>query len=74
MGRFTSEGSPISPVCDSPESLATWLADNGASSFGSSTATYDQWLGMIKAGWAPSAVSSSNGMQSGVEYAASLVK
>ena len=68
MWETTSEGSPISPVCKTPEALAAWLADNGASSFGSCTATYDQWLRMIKAGWAPSAVLSSKGMQSGVEF------
>lgn len=40
----TSEGSPISPVMDSPESLARWLTDNNASAFANMGATYDQWL------------------------------
>ncbi len=54
MYEDTTEGTPISPVCETPEQLARWLADNRASSVGSSTATYEQWLATIKAGWAPS--------------------
>lgn len=70
MYETTSEGTPISPVFDTPEILARWLADTGASSFGSSTATYDQWLSMVQAGWAPSAVVMGNVLQSGVEFVA----
>ena len=66
MYEDTSEGTPISPVMESAEELARWLADNNASSFGSSGATYDQWLGMIKAGWAPSMVISGGEIKSGV--------
>ena len=66
MWETTSEGSPISPVCKTPEALATWLADNGASAFGRETATRQQWLRMIQAGWAPSMVADSNGLRSGV--------
>lgn len=51
-----SEGSPISPAFETPEELARWLTDN---SFGSMTATYEQWLGgyedehvSIPSGWA----------------------
>jgi len=51
-----SEGSPISPVFDTPEKLARWLADTGASAFGYETATYEQWMCMIDAGWVPTAV------------------
>lgn len=71
MWEITSEGSPISPICDSPEDLAQWLADNGASASGSLTADYETWLKMIRVGYAPSAVfSESRGMQSGVEFIA----
>ena len=70
MYETTSEGTPISPVFETPEELARWLADTGASSFGSSTATYEQWLSMIRAGWAPSAVATSEGVSSGVEFVA----
>lgn len=57
MWETVTEGSPMSPVCESPEALARWLADNKASAFGSQTATYEQWLAMITGGgWAPSAM------------------
>lgn len=67
MYETTSEGTPISPVMETPEELARWLADNGASSFGSNTATYEQWLRVCKGGWAPSAIMDSRGFRSGVE-------
>ena len=47
MWETVSEGSPISPVFESPEFLAKWLADTNASSFGRMTCTYGQWLKMI---------------------------
>ena len=67
MYETTTEGTPISPSFNTPEELAQWLAANGASSFGSSTATYEQWLTVCKGGFAPSAVLSSSGLKSGVE-------
>jgi hypothetical protein len=67
MYEDTSEGTPISPAFATPEELARWLADNGASSFGSNTASYEAWLSTIKRGSAPSAIFSSAGLQSGVE-------
>ena len=72
MYEDTTEGTPISPAFETPEELAKWLADNGASSFGSSTATYEQWLPVCKRGWAPSLVFSSKGLQSGVEAISDL--
>lgn len=67
MYETTSEGTPISPAMETPEQLAQWLADNKASAFGSETATYEQWLRMIRGpGWAPSAVFDSKGLRSGV--------
>ncbi len=50
MYEDTSEGTPISPVMDSPQKLARWLADTNASAFADEGATYDQWLSMINAG------------------------
>ena len=47
MWETTSEGSPMSPVFASPEDLATWLAETGASTFGSSANTRDGWLKII---------------------------
>ena len=68
MWETTSEGSPISPVCETPEALARWLADNKASTFGSDTTDYDTWLRMIKGtGWAMSMVADEKGLRSGVE-------
>jgi hypothetical protein len=68
MYEDTSEGTPISPAFETPEELAKWLSDNSASSFGRWTATYDQWLGLIKGpGWCPSMVSDGTTIISGVE-------
>lgn len=67
MYEDTSEGTPISPAFSTPEELARWLVDNEASSFGSSTASYEAWLAVCNGGWAPSLVVDSNGIRSGVE-------
>ena len=67
MYETCTEGTPISPVMETPEFLARWLADHGASSFGSMTASYEDWLATIKAGSAPSmAFSPKTGLISGV--------
>lgn len=68
MYEDTSEGTPISPAFATPEELARWLADAGASAFGSSTASYEAWLRVAEGGYAPSAVyTPEHGLQSGVE-------
>lgn len=67
MYETCSEGTPISPAFETSEELAWWLADNNASAFGRSTATYEQWLNTCKVRWAPSAIIDSNGLHSGVE-------
>ena len=51
-----------------PEELARWLADTGASAFGEMTATYEQWLATCRSGWAPSAVACGGDLVSGVEF------
>lgn len=56
MYETTSEGTPISPALPTGEELARWLADHGASAFGTMTATYEQWLAVIRGAYAPSAV------------------
>lgn len=48
MYQNTSEGTPISPAFATPEELAHWLADNNASTFADMTATYEQWLSIVK--------------------------
>lgn len=68
MYETTSEGTPISPAFSTPEELARWLADTGASAFGGSTASYEGWLRVAKGGYAPSAVfTPKGGLQSGVD-------
>lgn len=74
MYENTSEGTPISPAFATPEELARWLADNGASSFGSDTATYEQWLSVAKGGWAPSLVITNGVLESGVAALAKASK
>ena len=68
MYECTSEGTPISPVMDSPEELARWLADNNVPSFARHGASYEQWLGMIGVGSAPSAVATGGNLCSGVAF------
>ncbi len=68
MYETCSEGTPISPVMATPEDLARWLADNGASAFGEMTASYEGWLSTCKRGHAPSMMFAVGGpMVSGVE-------
>ena len=68
MYEETSEGTPISPAFKTPEELARWLTDNGASAFGSSTASYESWLRVCMGGFAPSAIyTPETGLVSGVE-------
>mgnify|MGYP001607413613 CR=1 FL=1 len=66
MYETTSEGTPISPVMETPEELARWLVYNQASAFAGITATYEQWLKMIVRGWAPSAYLDGHGIKPGV--------
>lgn len=67
MYETTSEGTPISPVMETPEALAHWLSETGASSFADMTATYEQWLYVCNGGFACSAVIENDSMKSGVE-------
>jgi len=68
MYEDTSEGTPISPAFETPEELARWLADTGASAFAGDPAPYEAWLRIAQGGWAPSAVSVDGGpLVSGVE-------
>lgn len=63
MWENVSEGSPISPVFETPEKLAEWLAENE-----SDTGDYDAWFSMIStSGYAPSLVSFGGQVESGVQ-------
>lgn len=75
MWENTSEGSAISPVFDSAEKLAHWLADTGASAMGCDGATYEQWLRVCNGGYAPSMVGIQGvGLASGVAGIESLTE
>lgn len=67
MYETCSEGTPISPVMETPEALARWLVDNNASAFAEETASYEAWLRIAKGGYAPSMIIIDGVMQSGVE-------
>ena len=69
MYEDTTEGTPISPAFLTPEELARWLVDNGASSFGSSTGSYEGWLAVAQGGWAPSMIVTPAGITIGVDAA-----
>ncbi len=68
MYESVSEGTPISPVMESPEALARWLADNGANAGAGRTASYEAWLRVCNGGYAPSMVMVNGTMMSGVEF------
>ncbi len=71
MYETVSEGTPLSPVMESPEALARWLADHGGDAGFGTTCTYEQWLAMIHQGSAPTFVTTRNDsdvtIKSGVE-------
>ena len=67
MYESTSEGTPISPAFATPEELAKWLSDTGASAFAGQSASYEAWLRIALGGFAPSAVLTGDGLLSGVE-------
>ena len=56
MYETATDGTPISPVMETPEALARWLADHGASAFASQTAAYEEWLSAIQCGSVASVV------------------
>ena len=71
----TTEGTPMSPVFERPEDLARWLADNKASSLGSNTSTYEQWLNfIIGPGLAPSIIIDNTGLHDGVSKCAEKLR
>jgi hypothetical protein len=65
MYEDTSEGTPISPAFATPEELARWLAESGASAFAGMTASYDEWLATIQRGFSVSAIMDANGIRPG---------
>lgn len=67
MYEITSEGTPISPVMETPEKLAQWLVDNNASAFAKDTASYEGWLRVARGGYACSMIIEDGKITSGVE-------
>ena len=67
LWETVTEGSPQSPVFATPEELAAWLVEPGNDTSITKGTSYNNWLRMIQAGWAPSLVYSGDGLQSGVE-------
>ena len=67
MYEDTSEGTPISPAFATPEELARWLTDTGASAFGDMTGSYEGWLRVARGGFAVGMVVSQTGIKSGVD-------
>jgi len=47
MYETCSEGTPLTPLFDTPEELAKYCANNGVSYFGNMTASYEQWMNII---------------------------
>lgn len=67
LWETVSEGSPISPVFDTAEGLAQWLAENPWNTCDRGR-TYEQWLAFIRGpGWAPTLVMVDGSVMSGVE-------
>lgn len=47
MYEEVSEGTPMSPVMETPEELAQWLVDNRAGYFAYETTDYETWMKII---------------------------
>lgn len=56
MYETTTAGTPLSPPLQTPEELASWLAEHEASACGLMLASREQWLAMILVGYAPGLV------------------
>lgn len=70
LWETVTEGSPISPVFNSPEELADWLTSSPDYSWrrNDEGVSYGTWLSFIYGpGWAPSMVSLNNEVMSGVQ-------
>lgn len=76
MYETTTEGTPISPVFETPEKLARWLANNEASTFAGMTTSYENWLRMIGHGHSIGSMMTGGpeGPVSGVDVAAGVLK
>lgn len=69
MYENTTEGTPISPVIESPEELAQWLVGNEASAFAGQTASYEGWLDVCNGHDSIFGVLTGGRVINGVDYA-----
>ena len=51
MYKNVTEGTPISPVCETKILLESWLTDNDATLFGDTHASFFHWLSIIEQGF-----------------------
>ena len=65
LWETVSEGSPMSPVCASPEALATWMTRNPCLP-GKRSPSWDEAFAFVRAGWAPTFVGVGNQLMDGV--------
>jgi hypothetical protein len=65
MYEEVTEGTPVSPVCGSPEELARWLADHSANAFAGTTVSYEEWLLLIRQGPTCSGVVTAESVRAG---------
>lgn len=74
MYEEVTEGTPISPAFSSPEDLARWLADHGSNAFADTSATYQEWLSLIRRESPYSGVVTPEGTCVGFAFRASNLK
>ena len=68
LWETVSEGSPVSPVFESAEALATWMTENDCTVAGPMP-SYEAALKFVQAGWAPSLIfTPETGVVGGAEY------
>jgi hypothetical protein len=67
MYENITEGTPMSPVMDSPEALAQWLADTKANAFAGHPASYKAWLKVCRGSPAHAATISNGEIINGVD-------
>jgi hypothetical protein len=68
LWETVSEGSPISPVFDSAEELARWMASPAYTWGAARPMAYSAALKFVQAGWAPTGFGDAGGFHDGADY------
>lgn len=68
LWETVSEGSPISPVFDSPEGLARWMSSPAYTWGAARPMAYSAALKFVQAGWAPTGFIDAGGVHDGADY------